>query len=250
MATKLKIVSSRDSEFNSRFEIGDETYEVGTEDLGIKKCKVITRIYLKGEILSTVTSDYTHLVKLPDLPNKLMAVMEKQHKSAREAFIKKHSRPEKSKAHYAEEIKGYLKNGDTGAALDTARRALEHFPSDPFFLSHCGYLTSVVENKSREGTKICEEAIRIIRESESVDTVFFLPLFYLHLGRAYIRGSRKRAALDAFQSGLKYDAKNCELLADIQCLGIRKRPVIPFFDRRNPVNKYLGKFRYKIQSKK
>lgn len=248
MGSKINISSGRDSEFNSRFQIGNDTYEIGTEDLGIKKCKIITRVYLKGEILSTVSSDYKHLAKHPDLSDKLRTMMEKQHKSARNSFIKEHSRPEKSKAHYAEEMKGHLKDHDNRAALDTARRALERFPSDPFFLSHCGYLTSVVENKPREGTRICEEAIRIMRESESVDKIFFLPLFYLHLGRAYARGRRKKAALDAFQAGLKYDADNRELLAETQGLGIRKRPVIPFFDRRNPVNRYLGKLRHKLKS--
>jgi tetratricopeptide (TPR) repeat protein len=246
----LRISSRRDSEFYGRFEIAEKTYEVGTEDLGTGKCRIVTRIYMKGEILFTVTSDYAHLAGHPDLEGKIRALMVKQHESAKTTFITQHSKPEKSKARFAEEMKRHLKDGDSGAALDTARRALDQFPSDPFFLSHCGYLTAVAENKSKAGTKLCEEAISILRKSESTDTIFFLPLFYLHLGRAYMKGNRRKAALDAFQSGLKYDSGNRELLAEIKKLGIREAAVIPFLQRGNPVNIYLGKLRHRIRNRK
>ena len=250
MGTGLRISSSRDSEFHSRFEIGEESYEVGTEDLGIKKCKIVTRIYLKGEILFTVTSDYAHLAGLPDLHEHIRALTAKQHESAKDTFIAQRLKPETSKAHFAEEMNRHLKCRDGRAALDAARRALEQFPSDPFFLSHCGYLTAAVENKPRVGTRLCEEAITILRKSESTDMLFFLPLFFLHLGKAYLKGNRRKAALNAFQSGLKYDSGNRELGAEIKGLGIRKGPVIPFLQRGNPVNIYLGKLRHSIRNRK
>jgi hypothetical protein len=250
MRTGLRISSRRDSEFHSRFAIGEETYEVGTEDLGIKKCRIVTRIYHKGEILSTVSYDYGHLTPLPDLHEKIGKLMVKQHESTKKTFIAQKSKPQGTKAHFAEEMNRQLKDGDARTALDVARRALEQFPSDPFFLSHCGYLTAVVENKSRAGTRLCEEAITLLRKSKSTDLLFFLPLFYLHLGKAYLKGNRRKAALNAFQSGLKYDSGNRELGAEIKGLGIRKGPVIPFLQRGNPVNIYLGKLRYSIRNRK
>lgn len=245
----VRISTRRDSEFYGRFEIEEKTYEVGTEDLGVAKSKIVTRIYMKGEILSTVTSDYAHLSGHPDLDEKVRALMVRQHESAKNTFIAQHSKPSRSKAVFAEELHTQLKNGDVRAALETARQALHQFPSDPFFLSHCGYLTAVAENKSRAGTKLCEEALAILRKSESTDMIFFLPLFYLHLGRAYMKGNRKKAALNAFQSGLKYDYDNRELLAEIKKLGIRSGPVIPFLQRGNPVNIYLGKLRHRIRNR-
>ena len=250
MERKSKITSRRDSELNSQFVFDDQTYDVATEDLGVKKCKIVTRIYLRGEILSSTTSDYTHFATLPDLRDKLRSMIEKQHKSARETFMKERSRPVKSKAHYAQMIKQYLANDDKKAALAAAEEALKNFPSDPFFLSHYGYLTGMVEKRWREGAKLCEEAVKIMRASQSTDMVFFLPLFYLNLGRVYMKINKKRAALNAFQDGLQFDSSNSELLSEIKSIGLRKRSVIPFLDRGNPINKYLGKLRHNLHKTK
>lgn len=250
MERKSKITSSRDSELNTKFVFDDETYEVATEDLGVKKCKIITRIYLRGEILSSTTSDYAHLAALPDRYDKLRSMIEKQHKSAREAFIRERSRLRKSKAHYAQTIKQYLANDDKKAALATAEEALKNFPSDPFFLSYYGYLTSMVEKKWRQGVKLCEEAVTILRASQSTDMVFFLPVFYLNLGRVYMKINKKTAALNAFRDGLQFDSSNGELLSEIKSLGLRKGSLIPFLARGNPINKYLGKLRHNLQKTK
>jgi len=248
MEAKSNISSSRHTEFNSRFEVANNICDIVTEDLGIKKCKIITRIYLKGEIISTVTIDYAHIAHRRDLKDKIRVMMEKQHKSARETFISERSKPKKSKARFALGIKESLTLGNNKSALVLVREALASFPSDPFFLSYHGFLTAVVENRSSEGTMLCNEAIRILRTSKSIDLAFFLPLFYLHLGRASLVGNRKRAALEAFQDGLKFDSKNHELLSEIKRLGVRKKPVVSFLDRNHPLNKYLGMFRFKLQN--
>ena len=150
---------------------------------------------------------YAELAKLPDKSRKLRTMMEEQHKAAVETFIREHSKPQKSKADYAEAIRLDLKDGDKKSALCSAREALVNFPSDPFFLSYCGYLTAIVEKKSQEGTRMCEEAISILRESRSTDIAFFLPLFYLHLGRVHLKAGRKEPAINAFQEGLKFDSR-------------------------------------------
>ena len=40
MVSKIKITSSRETEFYNKFQIGDETYEIVTDDLGLKKALV------------------------------------------------------------------------------------------------------------------------------------------------------------------------------------------------------------------
>ena len=250
MEGKSKITSSRDSELNSKFAFNDETYEVATEDLGVKKCKIVTRIYLRGEILFSTTSDYAHVVTLSDLHDKLRSMMDTQHNSARETFIRERSSPRKSKAYYARTVKQCLANDEKKAALSAAEEALKNFPADPFFLSHCGYLTGMVEKRWREGAKLCEEAIKILKASRSTDMVFFLPVFYLNLGRVYMKINKKRAALNAFRDGLQLDSSNGELLSEIKSLGLRKGALVPFLDRGNPINKYLGKLRHTIQKNK
>jgi hypothetical protein len=68
---------------------------------------------------------------------------------------------------------------------------------------------------------------------------------YLNLGRAYVAARRKRDALDAFRKGLEYDKSNREILVEIRALGSRKKAVVPFLDRSNPINKYIGKIVHK-----
>jgi len=249
MGSKIKITSSSRSEFYNKFQFGNDIYEVVTEDLGVKKAQIITRIYLKGEILSTTTINYADQAKLPDNSVKLRTMMEEQHESAFEKFIREESKPQKSKAEYAEAIRLDLKGGNKKAALGSAREALVNFPSDPFFLSYVGYLTAIVEDKSREGAIMCEEAIYILRKSNSTDMAFFFPLFYLHLGKVHMKADRKEPAINAFQEGLKFDSRNRELLFEIKAIGSRKTPVIPFLGRSNPINKYLGKLRYDLKKK-
>jgi len=91
MKSEIKITSSRETEFYNRFQLGNEAYEVITEDLGVKKAQIVTRIYLKGEILSTATTAYADQSGLSD--NSLRTMMEEQHKSAVETFIREQSKP-------------------------------------------------------------------------------------------------------------------------------------------------------------
>ena len=247
MKSEINISSGHHDEFVTTFRIGNDSYQCSTENI-VRKCNVITRIYLKGEILATVTSHYAHMAKLPDLHEKVNEIMERQHRSAMETFMARRSTPEKTTAHYAEEIRECVNGGDLKAALGVARRALDRFPSDPFFHSYCGYLMSVVERRPKEGSVMCEEAINMLKRSKSTDFFFFLPLFYLHLGRAYLSGDRKEAAIKAFLQGLKYDRSDGDLLSEVRGLGIRRRPVFPFLERNHPINKYLGKMRHRLQA--
>lgn len=248
--SKINISSSRGTEFHNKFQLDNETYEVVTEDLGVKKAKIVTRIYLRGEILSTTTSDYPYPAKLPDNDRKLRTAMEGQHKSAVETFIREQSKPQKSKADYAEAIRLDLRDGNKKAALGSAQEALVNFPGDPVFLSYFGYLTAIVENKAWEGARMCEEALSILIKSKSTDIVFFFPLLYLNLGKVLLKANRRVSAMNAFQEGLKYDADNRELRSAMKALGTRKGPVISFLDRSNPINKYLGKLRHELQNKR
>jgi hypothetical protein len=45
--------------------------------------------------------------------------------------------------------------------------------------------------------------------------------------------------------GLRY-GENREIIAELSRFGRRRSPFIPFLDRDNPVNKFLGKLSYKM----
>jgi tetratricopeptide (TPR) repeat protein len=70
---------------------------------------------------------------------------------------------------------------------------------------------------------------------------FFLPILYLNLGKAYLAANRKKDAYKSFKKGLEIDKKNEALFNELKGLGIRKKPPLPFLQRSNPLNRYLGR---------
>lgn len=155
--------------------------------------------------------------------------------------------PKTSKAEYAKEL-GYLLNtGNFTAAIGLVRQALDLYPADLFFCSYLGYLLAVAEKNPGEGIRICEHAITTLRRTMPPDMDFFYPIFYLNIGRAYLSGNKRRAAIEAFREGLKYDRQNREILFELGQLGRRGQPVFPSLKRGNPINKYLGRIRHALQ---
>jgi tetratricopeptide (TPR) repeat protein len=236
----IRLTSKIYHEFSSNITIDNVTYHVQTEDMGRKTCKIISNIYLKGEIVKSKKSDYGHLTKLQDFDARLASMMEKHHKSVIDAFVAEQSKKEKNKSDFFSEVQQLLRRGNSRQALDTLREALTKFPADPFLLSYYGCLIALVENNVKEGIAICEDAIKYLNTSMPFGTEFFYPVFYLNLGRAYLKGRKKVAAIKAFQEGLKHDPENKDLKWEMQKLGVRKKPPVPFLGRSNPINKYIG----------
>ncbi len=238
--SKINIVSGLSQEFSSNFTVDNVTYHVQTENMGTKTCKIISRVYQKGEVVLSRKSDYSHLASLKDYAEKLKTFMESHHRTTINNFVRGMSRKQKTKSDYFEEVKKLLQKAGGKEALSTLREALEKFPSDPFLMSYYGCLVAVVENNPGEGIRICREALAGVRDSLPFGSEFFLPVFYLNLGRAYLKGDRKSEAVEAFHEGLKNDPENHDLLWELRKLGRRKRPPIPFLRRSSPINKYIG----------
>lgn len=70
---------------------------------------------------------------------------------------------------------------------------------------------------------------------------FYNPEIYLNLGRIFLLNGQKSVAVRAFRKGLKLDNDNFALLSELRKLGLRRRPVLTFLPRQNPVNKFLGR---------
>ena len=246
--SQLNIKSNRTDAYVDKIDVGGNTFIIQTEDMGAKSGKISTKTYHKGTIVDTRTTDYAHLAAGSGLKDKIKPLMDRQHQAALDSCSQKNQKPKKSKALLADEMKMYLVKGSLKAALEVAREALQLFPEDPFFLSHSGYLKAVVEKKKKEGCNICEDSIRVMSKTPSEDKEFFYPILYLNLGKTYLACNKKKAALDAFREGLKHDQKHKELQSHVAKLGRRRNPVIPFLDRSNPINKYLGKLRHRVQT--
>ena len=238
--SRINIVSSTACEFNSNITVDDVTYHVQTEDMGRKTCRIVSRIYRQGEVVLTKKSDYSHLLKLKEPGERIRSLMENQHRATVDAFLKEHAVKEKKITDYLEEIRQHLRKGSGESALALVRRAIEDYPSDLFLLSYRGYLTATVENKPEEGIRICRDAIERLGSSVPFGSEFFYPVFYLNLGRAYLEAGRKKDAIAAFEKGLRNDPENHDILWELKKLGSRKQVPIPFLERSNPINKYIG----------
>lgn len=238
--SKINIVSGLLQEFSSNFTAGGVTYHAQTEDMGTKTCMIISRVYQKGEVVLTRKSDYSHIVGLKDLRDRLKTLMASHHRATIDIFVKSMSPKQRTKTEYFDEVKKLLRKSGGKAALGILREALQKFPSDPFLMSYYGCLVAVVENNPKDGIKICLDAIVGIKNSLPFGSEFFYPALYLNLGRAYLKGNQKTEAFNAFQEGLKNDPENHDLLWELRKLGKRKKPPIPFLHRSNPVNKYIG----------
>lgn len=238
--TKIAITSKLAHELSSTISVDNVTYHVQTEDMGRKSCKIITNVFLKGEILASRKSDYAHLIKIKNLDARIADLMEKHHKSVIAGFIADQSKKQKLKAEYFSEVQQLLRRAKGRQALDTLREGLESYPTDAFLLSYYGCLIAIVENNTKEGITICENAIKALEIGMPFGSEFFYPVFYLNLGRAYLKAGRKAEAIKAFQQGLRSDPENSDIQWEMRKLGSRKNPPVPFLKRGNPINKYIG----------
>ncbi|MBI5632011.1 MAG: tetratricopeptide repeat protein [Nitrospirae bacterium] len=238
--TKIAITSRHSHELSSNISVDNVTYHVQTEDMGRKSCKIITNVFLKGEIIASRKSDYAHLIKIKDLDARLTDLMDKHHKSVIAGFVADKSKKQKLKAEYFSEVQQLLRRGKGRQALDILREGLESYPTDAFLLSYYGCLIAIVENKTKDGITICENAIKALDTSMPFGSEFFYPIFYLNLGRAYLKAGKKAEAIKAFQQGLKSDPENNDIQWEMKKLGSRKKPPVPFLRRGNPINKYIG----------
>lgn len=85
-----------------------------------------------------------------------------------------------------------------------------------------------------QGLEMCARAI----ESEPERAVH-----YLRAGQIHLQLGHKREAIELFRQGLAHgdhDDSAPAIRAQLQRLGLRRRPPLPFLDRNNVLNKYLG----------
>jgi hypothetical protein len=58
-----------------------------------------------------------------------------------------------------------------------------------------------------------------------------------------IYAGRRKDAHQAFMRGLSIQADHQGIIRALKDMGVRRRPVIPFLSRDNPLNVYLGRVR-------
>jgi hypothetical protein len=137
-------------------------------------------------------------------------------------------------------VRTQLRGGKLKEAYGLLLQATVQYPDDPLILSYFGCLQAIVDKKYRSGVEACKRAIVLLKKKETFSEEVLYPVFYLNLGRAYVAAKKKKDAIDSFKKGLRYDNGNNDLKQELQKLGVRKQAPVPFLDRSNPINKYIG----------
>jgi hypothetical protein len=79
--------------YNTNVPYKGAIYHVQTEDSGLKSPVIITLLYLKGTILASKKTSYSHLVSSPGYKEKVRELMKEQHKAMlKELIAGKHAR--------------------------------------------------------------------------------------------------------------------------------------------------------------
>ena len=128
-----------------------------------------------------------------------------------------------------------LEGGDTLMALIHFEHAAR-IERTPVVLSCLGYCLAREKRLWGKGIALCREAIA--RDPGQAR-------HYLNLGRIYLLAGQKARAIQTFRRGLKVE-RNHQIIVELKSLGMRRQPVIHRLDRRNPLNKYLGLFLYRL----
>jgi hypothetical protein len=79
--------------YNTNVPYKGAIYHVQTEDSGLKSPVIITLLYLKGTILASKKTSYSHLASSPDYKEKVRELMKEQHKAMlKELIAGRHTR--------------------------------------------------------------------------------------------------------------------------------------------------------------
>jgi len=117
------------------------------------------------------------------------------------------------------------------AALELERQLGARTPQARY-LSYYGLCLAHDGSQPREGAELCRQAIAL---------EFFNADLFWNYGRVLLLSARRKEAFAAFVKGLSVQKNHQEILRELGRMGWRKRPVLPFLPRANPINVALGR---------
>lgn len=100
------------------------------------------------------------------------------------------------------------------------------------YLSYYGLCLGLTGGDLHEATNRCRQAAKLEG---------YRPEVCWNLGRVLFIANRRREAHKALERGLRMQPDHPGILRDLKRMGVRRRPVIPFLDRRSVVNVLLGR---------
>ncbi len=243
----IKIKALLHKDVSTRVSVGGKKYLIITDDLTPRDGRITTKVYLGGAIVLTRDTDLNEIAEEDLTEKKVLGLLHRQHEMIAELLRKESQKKTMTPSDYLDEVRELLQRKSNRRALELLGAALVEYPDEPFLLSYYGCLEAVANKNVATGIELCERALALLDKRFPADKERHFPTFYLNLGRAYVAAGRKKQAVETFEKGLSYDASQKDLLWEMQKLGVRRKPVFPFLQRTNPLNKYVGWLLHKLK---
>lgn len=125
----------------------------------------------------------------------------------------------------------------SAAIAGTTRLHSYHDLSAAF--SFYGLCVANLHGDFKRATEYCEHAIRLEPD---------VGRYYVNLAKVFVRAGNRRKALAVLDKGLRRLPGDPAIDGFRQSFGYRRRAVLPFLRRRHPLNRFLGRLRYRIFS--
>ena len=123
-------------------------------------------------------------------------------------------------------------------ALEHFRKAVDLDQHNPYYISFVGVSLARAERKWEPALKLCELALSMKRNEAQL---------YLNLAEVYTSAGRREEAL-TLDRALASLGPQARIQQERLKLGRRRSPALPFLDRQNFLNRYLGVLRHRILS--
>lgn len=131
---------------------------------------------------------------------------------------------------------GFARDGRFSEALSVFDEDL-CFTQHPTAMSYYAVCLANVEGNYDKAISLCLMA---------AEKEFYNPEIYLNLGKIFLLNGQKSVAVRAFRKGLKFDNCHFDILKEMKKLGVRRKPIVGFLPRQNPVNRLLGRLAGRI----
>ncbi len=125
----------------------------------------------------------------------------------------------------------YLGRSDMDKATRSFEKAYKSDRESPKYMSYYGMCAALRWGQVGLGLELCTRAVK---------KEFYKTDYYVNLARVYMAADNKKGSISVIKKGLRQDPENDTLHELLVELGVRKRPVIPFFKRSNILNRILG----------
>ena len=125
--------------------------------------------------------------------------------------------------------------GRTDLALDSFEKAVAE-ENTPLACSYLAFCLAKEEGRYKEAVALCMDARKEDPKNSDI---------YLNLGKVHLLAGNRKQAIQVFRLGLRLQ-RNSRIVNELNVLGQRKSPPIPFLQRSHPLNKYLGKILTKL----